>query len=371
MEKKSEKSRIHNEELVESFKNNKSSNDCSSCDESTLISSITSDEIPIITNIAYLINEPCCPTSNTTKDQSNTRFGKDEVLLSSVFLSKKFRASFDKLSGHDNSIIFDEKVIYKKTKQGEIEFYHWINNTYISSTLKLMLNFIPKFYGIKENPLDCSKMIILENLLDNCENPNIMDCKLGRITWAKEDSEKKKEKRKLINKYSTTDILGFRLTGILVRDKNGNILKKEIKRAIESKIKSEDQIIKYFQMFISSNVDIDKNYNDDIILNNTNNNSDIRNAHEKSNSCNSEYFFNKNIVEEIKNQIQNILNFFRSQYEKTFISSSLVFVLGKNNTLKVKLIDFAHVYDSEEKLDGNVIEGLENILKIWSAIYNK
>ena len=78
------------------------------------------------------------------------------------------------------------------------------------------------------------------------------------------------------------------------------------------------------------------------------------------------------IVESFIAQLQRILNWFRSQTVKHFIASSLLFVSGDELETKcqVKMIDFAHVQDSEGKVDSNVIEALENVIQTWEKIKN-
>jgi hypothetical protein len=83
------------------------------------------------------------------------------------------------------------------------------------------------------------------------------------------------------------------------------------------------------------------------------------------------------IVESFIDQSQRILSWFRLQTLRHFISSSLLFVSGDEEEAKctVKLIDFAHVQESEGKLDSSkiyidVIEALENVIRTWEKIKN-
>lgn len=83
------------------------------------------------------------------------------------------------------------------------------------------------------------------------------------------------------------------------------------------------------------------------------------------------------IVESFITQSQRILSWFRTQTLRHFIASSLLFVSGDEEETKctVKLIDFAHVQESEGKLDSSkiyvdVIEALENVIRTWEKIKN-
>lgn len=78
------------------------------------------------------------------------------------------------------------------------------------------------------------------------------------------------------------------------------------------------------------------------------------------------------VIESFIQNTEEILEWFQRQRTLNFYASSLLYIRGEESvpTSKVKLIDFAHVLESngsEDKSKGylDVIEGIENILKIW------
>ena len=235
------------------------------------------------------------------------------------------------VSGHSNTIIFKNDKMYKKAKATETDFYLCLYGPTSSENLKELINLIPKFYGVETK--NENKYLILENLNYNCENANVMDCKLGKTTWNKEQPLEKIERKKLKNFISTTSLVGFRVEGMLIRDNNGNFTDKIYKQDSLKLIKDKDDIKYFFKKFICENEEIRGNVLEFIIL-----------------------------------QIKNLLDFFKKQNEKCFRASSLYFAIGKNNVHQVKLIDLAYVEDSEGKLDLDLIEALEEMLIIWESL---
>jgi len=241
-------------------------------------------------------------------------------------------SEYIQVAGHTNTLIINKDKIYKKAKEHEIEFYHWLYGPACPETMKQMVNYIPKFYGIET--IGENKYLILENLNRNCEHANLMDCKLGKITWKQTSSLEKIEKKKLNNANSTTNLVGFRVSGMIIKDSEGNITDAAKNKDSFELIKNKNDIKHYFTKFISVNGEI-----------------------------------KRSVLEFIKIQIGSLLTFFREQQtEKRFLASSLYFVIGKNNMQQLKLIDFANTEDSEGELDNNVIEALEEMLSIWDSL---
>lgn len=251
-----------------------------------------------------------------------------------ILCSKKTYKEYaqNQIGGHPNSIIALEHKILKKAKLSEFQFYKFINSQEASKTLKLLiLPIIPKFQGTET--INKENYLIMENLHCGFEHFNIMDIKLGKITWSEKSPKAKIERKQKHNSKNTTNSLGFRVTGILTRNCAGEILVNLSKKDVDIRIQTKEDLLPYFIHFVSSNGKV-------------------------------LYSVLNGIVYEIK----NILCAFKMQKEKKFISSSLYFVVGKNNKLQVKLIDFSNVEESEGSLDYNVIEALEELLKIWKLI---
>lgn len=72
---------------------------------------------------------------------------------------------------------------------------------------------------------------------------------------------------------------------------------------------------------------------------------------------------------------EEILEWFARQRKFHFYASSLLYIRGeeKEPETKVKFIDFAHVLDAHDEEDRSkdyldVMEGIENILKVWNKL---
>ena len=92
--------------------------------------------------------------------------------------------------GHEGSLITRGDKLYKRALPGEVKFYEEVfdpSNT--DENLIELRKFLPQFFGIEK--IDGKDYLILENLLLGYENPSIMDCKIGKITWTKDHNEKK------------------------------------------------------------------------------------------------------------------------------------------------------------------------------------
>jgi hypothetical protein len=234
----------------------------------------------------------------------------------------------EQVGGHLNAIKIKDDKIYKKTKNSEIEFYEYLYSPNCHSSLLPLKNFLPKFYG--KEIIDSEKYIILENLHLGYLNANLLDCKLGKITYKKNYPEEKIQNQ--IKKFlkSTAKDFGFRITGLLYRDDLGNITEKLYKEQADTLINKEN-IYDYFNRLMN---------------------------------------FNKKTIEDLIIQCEEILNFFKNQTIKSFLASSFYFIVGKNDKCQVRFIDMSTPIDLEGNFDANIIEGIEGVIDILKKIMN-
>lgn len=233
--------------------------------------------------------------------------------------------------GHGGTLIFEGDKLLKKAKQSEIAFFEWLyspNQT--DSIINEIKKYAPKFYGIEER--NGERYVSMENLLTGYENPNIMDCKLGKITWTSHHSEETKRNQEAKNKDTTTGSLGFRISGIVIKDDHG--------KKVESWAKNEG--------FFGIN---EHNIHEQFLKIVT------QNGH-----------LNKDAINLFITETQKLLDFFERQKVKHFVASSVFYVCGKNQKHQVRFIDFAHAIDANGKTDENVIDGLQNVIKVWERI---
>lgn len=285
------------------------------------------------------------------KDHSNTKENNKINLNSSIGIekerekenqlennSKKIQDKNYLVSGHKDFIIYKDSYILKKAKKSEIDFYKQINNqnekeNNLSEKLKALKDFMPKFLGTET--INNEEYLMIENLHNGLEAFNNMDCKLGKITWNEKTSEKKIEKRKQMYYESTVHLVGFRIVGAIIRNNKGEIDYKISKKEVSKVINTEKHLAEFFRRFITF-----------------------------------ENILNYKILKEIINELEKMLEFFLSQNEKCFLCSSLYYVVGRNEKVNVKLIDFAYPEDAKGKNDLNLIEALEENLKIWKSFLN-
>ena len=218
-------------------------------------------------------------------------------------------SNLSQAGGHQGRLKLRDNRIFKKASSYEIRFYTELfnpNNT--NQDLLELKKFIPKFYGLER--IQDNSHIILENLLIGYENSNILDCKLGKVTWSKHHDQRRTEKRKKRAEETTSKVLGFRITGLVIRDDNGNIIEASSKYNGCYLIKEENvhhtlkKIVRYDQ----------------------------------------------NRVKTFIKQTQDILDWFNKQRAKHFFTASIFYINGKNDC-QTKLIDFSHVFDAEGSSD--------------------
>ena len=85
-----------------------------------------------------------------------------------------------------------------------------------------MKKFIPTFYGLKT--IDNKEYVEMENMLMDKEIGSILDIKFGRVTYWHTAKEEKKIKEEIKAKSTTSYNLYFRVVGIIIKDKVGNVI---------------------------------------------------------------------------------------------------------------------------------------------------
>ena len=80
----------------------------------------------------------------------------------------------------------------------------------------------------------------LENLLNQCPLGSVIDIKLGKNTFNPKASKEKIARHIDKSNKSTSCTLYFRISGMIVKDKNGNAIKKAKKSDLYLNIKEEE-----------------------------------------------------------------------------------------------------------------------------------
>jgi len=238
----------------------------------------------------------------------------------------------NQVGGHPGTIIDLHDKILKKAKESEFEMYQFLYSEKCPEDLQELKTYLPKYLGTEE--INGEDFIILENLHLGFEFPNIVDCKIGRITWTENANLKKIEVQREKNLKSINAYFGFRITGLIIRDKAGKLLE-QIKKPIVETFITKENLFEYLTKLVSY-----------------------------------DGIFQINLVHDIIDQTQNILQFFKRQTKSKFVASSIYYVIGKNNKVQARFIDIAHPEDSKGNLDENVIDGIEGLINVWKSLLN-
>ena len=231
--------------------------------------------------------------------------------------------------GHAGIMIFEGDRLLKKSKQNEIRFVQWL----LTQSSQLWADFkelAPRFYGVEHR--DGSDYVVMENLLLGYDHPNIMDCKLGRITWTSKHTEETIKNQEEKNKLTTSGSLGFRISGIVVKDQEGNKVEQLVKSAAFMNI-TESNIHEYFRKIVTDGDRVQTE-----------------------------------IVQEFIVGAERVKAWFERNNEKTFKASSVLFINGKNGKAQCRYIDLAHSEEAEGRNDDNVIEGLQGVINVWRRL---
>ncbi len=176
----------------------------------------------------------------------------------------------------------------------------------------------------------------MENLFHGMESALIFDAKLGAVTWTSDTPEIKKKLEREKGSRTTSAKVGYRLSGVILKDANGKVVDKRSKSQLYYDIEVDD-LPRMFRKLL------------------------------KSNDKNSE---NPKALEGFLQFSKELLNWFKTHSTRSFVASSIVFLVD-NTTDKwnARFIDFAHVepLPSGEK-DKEVIFALENLVEILDNI---
>ena len=212
-----------------------------------------------------------------------------------------------------------------------------------------MRSYIPKFFGI-EQVSDTETFLVLEDITENLELPCIMDVKIGAQTWDP-DASKDKIASESKSYPGTKKPFGFSICGMLIHslkdDEDEEKLGKNFGRSLQTQ--DVDQVPKLF-------------FNDD------------------ENPP-------KELVGIFVEKISHIVELFEIQQKYEMYASSVLlaydamavrkFQNGKisaeelKKSVRVRMIDFAHVFPAEGEIDDNYLFGIKNLLDLFVWYQNQ
>ena len=196
----------------------------------------------------------------------------------------------------------------KVVKEPEAQFYRDLYAETADETMVSMRPLVPAFYGDEQR--EGKTYIVMENLCAGITAPCIMDCKLGRIAWAPGYTPEKVARQVMKGDQTTSNLLGFRVSGQVIRDPEGTVVK--------SWKKAEG-------FFGINGANISQVFTDFVTVNGR-----VR----------------YDVVQEFRDKTLLFTNWFIGQRKLHFVATSVLYVYdqaAEGANASVRLIDFAHV----------------------------
>jgi hypothetical protein len=210
-------------------------------------------------------------------------------------------------------------------------------------------SWLPRYFGVEKFTVNKAETeyIVLEDLTEKCELANVMDIKIGGVTYGPDASEKKRNHED--SKYAgTKKPLGFSVLGIIVNRRDGSGEAKKYDRNYGKNLKTEDAPDAARIFFDTASG------------------------------------FVRPLVEIVLSRLRGLLDVYKKQRNYLTFASSVLFVydaaavtrfladsdrVALDASVNVKLIDFAHVFPNEDSVeDKNFTRGLKNLIRIIETL---
>ena len=237
--------------------------------------------------------------------------------------------------GHAENFKISGDRICKTTTQNELKFYQDVYSdcplNFTKSEAKIFKSFLPLYFGSEKTENEKKPIIIMENLLINKENGSLLDVKLGYKGLLNNPKKEKQLYELAKSRISTSEELGFRLTGLVLKDKNGKV-GFQIKNKEAHLTVNKNNLKEYLKQFFLSN---------------------------EADSI------NKDAVKYFIEFMKRLEIFTEEKCKVKMACCSLFFILdNKTKNFDVRLIDFNY-WEKSEEIDDNVSKGVKNLRKIF------
>eukprot|EP00667_Euglena_gracilis_P021209 EG_transcript_23163 len=218
------------------------------------------------------------------------------------------------VGGHEGGVVFEGGRLLKLClHRSEIEFY--------TKTVghPIFQPFLPQFYGVEVR--GGQPYVALENLVSEMTLPALLDLKVGTRTYGDDATPEKIASREAKDRASTTGLVGVNVVGCQMYDASGT--KVQLGHKFKKKVKSVEELRAVLLQFLCT----------------------------------------EQLKEAARRFIGDLLAVFQRQTEFAFYGSSLLLAydaaLASEATLRVKMIDFAHVHPTPNGgLDESYLTGL-------------
>lgn len=235
----------------------------------------------------------------------------------------------------------------------EVTFYtSFSSNTSIPDHIR---RFFPVFHGTElieaSDGSGLQPHLVLQDLNVGRLHPSIMDVKIGTRTWYPEAPERYLEKCLKKDRETSTNHLGFRLSGLKFYESEESGYWKPDRKAVMKLSAEEVELV--LKKFVSSKTSEELNTDADCSL--------------------ASVVFGGSTG--ILSQLRELKAWFEDQTIFHFYSCSLLLMYDKEKALngdnlvaEVKMIDFAHVLQGRGVIDHNFLGGLCSLIKFIADI---
>lgn len=251
-----------------------------------------------------------------------------------------------------------EGLVLKPVQKGErgkkeVAFYEDISSSSDPSSVRSAFSeLMPHYFGVSKKLMEdgsTGEFLMMENLTKGFKLPCVMDIKMGARTWAPDADAEKQSKQD--SSYRGTKIpFGFSVPGLNVfldtvfqdEEKPEQVVHgKEFGREL-----GEETIDSLIPLYLGTE------------------------TREHAARLLAKIFLEK---------LHPIQSLFQSQTTYNLYGSSLLFVYDAaacdeideariRNSVCLKMIDFAHVWPAEGKLDTNYLHGVDNLIKLFEKV---
>jgi hypothetical protein len=230
-------------------------------------------------------------------------------------------------------------VLSKVTNKYEVEAYDKIF-TKDEADVRFAANqhfhsFLPKYYGSFTNAESGETYIKLENLLQGRANANILDLKMGTTSITVNTPLDQYERANEKDAKTTSVSLGFRVTGYIIKDKEGKVIEKEVKPHGKA-------LAEHIPGIIS-----------------------------KVLSGNDLGSINQEALDFVTKRAGEMLEYFENHHSRMITGSSVLMIIDNvSKSYEMKIIDLSSSKDFEDlsKRDEGYVLGLRNIISFLNGL---
>ena len=208
--------------------------------------------------------------------------------------------------------------------------------------------FFPRFHGTRllptaASPGESHPHLILDDILKGLAAPSVTDIKIGACTWPPRAPEPYVEKCLAKDRGSTSVLLGFRVSGVMVSDPSGAVWRPD-----RSELKGTDipGVRRMLRRYVSSVG------GEDCAL------------------AAAVYGGEGGVLAQLRElkawfEVQTLFHFYSASVLLSYDANA---VTAPGGAPRVKLVDFAHVVESEGVIDHNFLGGLCSLIKFIDDI---